>query len=66
MEIRSLVDIFVNIFNAIIICSFVAEMQTGLVKANSLKEFIFYVVAIIIGIFVLIYDVGRVVIIWLF
>lgn len=66
MEILSLVDIFINIITVVIICVFVADMYVSLEETHSCKQFILYGLAVIVGIVAFIYNVGRVLIVWLF
>lgn len=65
METSSLIGLIVDIFNTLILSGFVVESYIGLDEARTIKKFLMYGVAVIVGMMVFIYNAGRVVMVWL-
>jgi hypothetical protein len=65
METGSLIGLMVDIFNMLVLSGFVVESYIGLDEARTIKKFVMYGVAVIVGMMVFIYNTGRVVMVWL-
>ena len=61
----TIIDIVIRIITVLIIYGFTVEMYVGFVLTNNKRKFTGYVLALIVGIFTLIYNIGMVVILWL-
>lgn len=61
----TIIDIVIRIITVLIICGFTVEMYVGFVLTNNKRKITGYVLALIVGIFTLIYNIGMVVILWL-
>lgn len=66
MEKCNLIALIIDIINVLIVCGFVVETYVGFEEARTVKKFVLYGLAVIVGMTAFIYNVGRVVIVWLY
>lgn len=61
MEALFNLEVIINIITALMIGGCVVEMYVGLTMTENWKSFVFYTVALVLGIVSFIYNMGRVV-----
>lgn len=66
MEICVVIDIFVNVFNLLIMTLFTVQMYVELTETRLRRKFLLYGVGFLLGMSCFIYDAGRVIILWLY
>lgn len=66
MEALFNLDLIINIITALIVGGCTIEMYVNLTMTDNWKSFCFYVVVLVLGIVSFIYNMGRVVLLWLY
>ena len=59
-------EVIINIIIALIVGGFTIEMYVDLTMTANWKSFCFYAVVLVLGIVSFIYNMGRVVLLWLY
>lgn len=66
MEALFNLEVIINIITALIVGGCTIEMYVNLTMTENWKSFVFYTVALVLGIVSFIYNMGRVVLLWLY
>lgn len=66
MEALFNLEVIINIITALIVGGCTIEMYVNLTMTDNWKSFVFYTVALVLGIVSFIYNMGRVVLLWLY
>ena len=59
-------EVIINIITALIVGGCTIEMYVNLIMTENWKSFCFYTVVLVLGIVSFIYNMGRVVLLWLY
>lgn len=66
MEALFNLEVIINIITALIVGGCTIEMYVNLAMTDNWKSFCFYAVVLVLGIVSFIYNMGRVVLLWLY
>lgn len=66
MEALFNLELIINIITVLMVGGYIVEMYVGLTMTGNWKSFVFYAVVLVLGIVSFIYNMGRVVLLWLY